>query len=395
MNIQIKEMKKRLVGLVLVCSVLVGISGGVANAAISDGAKCTKVGRIVTVKTKTKTTSFICVKNGTKKVWRVRSATNSKFPNGLYFVVPSLDHPGGEIQVLDGSLPTPLKVVGIGYDVIPALAISTTPDNAALIVTRANGRNQRVDVPGLYRIVRPSLAGDGTKVAIQASETPIASGDPNPFNDSIYVVDIPAGTWRRIGDVPIKGDASTQSEQPAFFPSGDRVAYWAASNECLVVKVRNATTGAELLTIARGGIDGCYQPQRGILDGPRFHIAVSADSTKILIPGQMQIYDSTTGVLLKDLHKVVLDGLEAAGYQSDSRFPGAAGGGTFPLSGSFSPDGRFIAFDGAVQKNGVYGQILARIGIDGTGFTVLRALIPVNPSFSNNFNFSQLLPRWR
>lgn len=386
---------KRFVGLVLICSLLVSVSGEVADAAISDGAKCTKVGQVVTVKTKTRTTAFICVKNGTKRVWRVRPSTDTRFPNGLYFVVPSLDHPGGEIQVLNGSLPTPLKFVGTGYDVIPTLAIFTTPDNAALIIARTDGSKQRVEVPGLYRIVRPSLSGDGTKVAVQASETQIAPGDPNPLNDSIYVVDIPAGTSRRIGDIPIKGDGSTQSEQPAFFPSGDRVAYWAASNECLVVKVRNATTGAELLTIARDGTDGCYQPQRGILDGPRFHIAVSADSTKILIPGQMQIYDATTGVLLKDLHKAVLDGLEAVGYQSDSRFSGAAGGGTFPLSGSFSPDGRFIAFDGAVQKNGVYGQILARIGIDGTDFTVLRALIPVNPSFSNNFNFSQLLPRWR
>jgi hypothetical protein len=318
-----------------------------------------------------------------------------RFPSGLYFVQPALDHPGGAIQVLDGSLQTPLTFAGIGYDVVSEFALFSAPDMSALMMVRADGSTQRVDVPGLYRIGRPSLSGDGTRVAVQASETPMAPGEPNPQTDTIYVVDLPAGTWHRVGAAPTRGDGSTQSEQPAFFPSGDRVAHWAAVNHCLVVEVRNAASGADLLTIGRGGTGGCYQPQRGILDGPRFHVAVSADSTRILIPGQMQIYDATTGALVTDLHQAVLNGLAAAGYQPDPRFPGAAGAGTFPLSGSFSPDGRFIAFDGAVVKGGVYGEILARIGVDGQGFTVLRGPIPAEPKYSNNFNFSQVLPRWR
>ncbi len=253
--------------------------------------------------------------------------------------------------MLDGTLPTALQFVGIGYEVSADFAVFSTPDMSALMIVRPDGSSTRVDVPGLYRIGRPSLSGDGTRVAVQASETQIAPGDPNPQADTVYVVDLPGGTWHRVGAAPTMGDGSTQSEQPAFFPSG--------------------------------------------LDGPRFHVAVSADSTKIVIPGQMQIYNATTGALLADLHQAVMAGLALAGYQPDSRFPGAAGAGTFPLSGSFSPDGRFIAFDGAVQKGGVYGEVLARIGVDGQGFTVLTGSIPADPKYSNNFNFSELLPRWR
>ena len=42
------------------------------------------------------------------------------------------------------------------------------------------------------------------------------------------------------------------------------------------------------------------------------------------------------------------------------------------------------------------GVILCRINIDGSGFTVLRAPVPVPaPQFTNNLNFSPLWPQWR
>lgn len=187
---------------------------------------------------------------------------------------------------------------------------------------------------------------------------------------------------------------STQSEMP-LWASADRVAYWTTETSCLVIKIRDAATAQDVVTIRRNGTSGCYQPQRGVLDGPRFHIAASAAGTRLLIVGQLQVYDTKTGALLADVHQQALDGLSAAGYKPDARFPGAGGAGTFPLAGTFSPDGKQLVFDGAVEKAGELGVGLFRINLDGSGFTVLRPPVQVEPKFSNNHNFSQLLPRWR
>jgi hypothetical protein len=147
--------------------------------------------------------------------------------------------------------------------------------------------------------------------------------------------------------------------------------------------------------IRRDGTTGCYQPQRGIQDGPRFHIAVSSDSARILSAGQMQVYDARTGALIEDLRPAVFLGLERAGFTPDDRFVGQGGGGTYPLSGSFSPDGTAIAFDGAVERNGKFGVLLATISLVDKSFTTYFDPIEVDPQWSNDHNFSQLLPRWR
>lgn len=52
-------------------------------------------------------------------------------------------------------------------------------------------------------------------------------------------------------------------------------------------------------------------------------------------------------------------------------------------------------FDGAVEKDGQFGVILCRIDLGGTGFSVLRPPVQVDPRFSNNHDYSQVLPRWR
>jgi hypothetical protein len=108
----------------------------------------------------------------------------------------------------------------------------------------------------------------------------------------------------------------------------------------------------------------------------------------------MRMYALPSGTLETDLEDEVLAGLAAAGYAPDTRFPGQANRGTFPLDGAFSPDGREILVDGAVVKDGRYGVILARIGVDGSSFTVLSHLIAVDPARSNQHNFSQLNPAW-
>ena len=150
-----------------------------------------------------------------------------------------------------------------------------------------------------------------------------------------------------------------------------------------------------MLTIRRNGTTGCYQPINGVEDGPRFHFAVSQDSARLIIVGEMQIYDAKTGSLLSDIHQKVMDALSAAGYTPDARFPGQGGSGTFPLDGTFSPDGKSIVFDGAVQKSGAYGVLLIQVNTDGTGFTILQGPIQVTPQFSNNHNYSQVNPNWK
>lgn len=317
------------------------------------------------------------------------------FPAGLYVVKPALDHPGGTLELLESTtkLPRPLDFVGVGYDISADLFISTTFDGFVLV--RPDGSTQQLKVPGLYALGRPSLSPDSKQVFVQATASAFtpAPGASRPEDDTVWIVDLATGASRRIGDAPTS--PATQGEQPVWLPSGDRVAYWTSEDQCLVIKVRDAATAKDVLTIRRGGVTGCYQPQRGILDGPRFHISVSHDSSRILSVGQMQLYDSKTGALVGDIHQNVLDGVAAAGYKPDTRFPGAAGAGTLPLSAAFSPDDKQIAFDGAVEKDGQFGVALFRINVDGTGFTVLRPPVPVTPSFSNNHNFSQLLPHWR
>lgn len=324
------------------------------------------------------------------------SAPAAKFPAGLYILRPSLQHPGGIVELVDasgGTVPN-VEIFGQGWDLGPDLIAGPTPQIDGLTLISPNGTSRLLKIPGLYGIGRPALSPDGKQAIVQASETAFAPGVPRTaLDDTVYVVDLATAAFRRIGDKA--AGPSTQSEQPAWFPSGDRVAYWTTESDCLVIKVREVATAKDAITIRRGGISGCYQPQRGILDGPRFHVSISRDSSRLLIPGQLQVYDAKTGALLADVHQPALDALAAAGYKPDARFPGQAMAGTFPLDGALSPDNRQIVFDGAVEKGGQFGVLLCRINVDGSGFTVLKGPIQVEPRFSNNHNYSQLLPRWR
>jgi Tol biopolymer transport system component len=257
-----------------------------------------------------------------------------------------------------------------------------------------------VHVQGLYAIGRPSLSPDGSQIAVQATETPVTPSAPPQFF-TVYVINLADGTWRRL--VPPNSNPTTGNELPEWLPTGGVIAHqgigdYALSPEgmgCDIFRIVDAASGAEKVTIRNDGTTGCYRPARGVLDGPRFHIALTRDGTKLLVVGQMRTYDAATGALLSDIHDSVLAALAAAGYAPDSRFPGQGGGGTFPLDGSFSPDGTQIVFDGAVQKDGSYGVLLMRVNVDGSGFTILDGPIQVTPQFSNNHNYSQLNPLWK
>jgi len=321
-----------------------------------------------------------------------------KFPPGLYVMRPSSEAPGGQIELIGGTLTQSVQIKSIAFDVSADAVV--WGENDTLVVARADGKMERIVIKGLYSMGRPSLSPDGQRVIVQATEEVVVPGATQAPQgavahlDTAYVVDLKTGTWRRVGPVPTS--PSTQSEMPVFFPSGDRVAYWLPDTEqrCLVIKVHDATTLAEVLTIRDRGTTGCYVPKPG--GGARFHFAVSRDSSRIVISAQLQIYDAKTGALVADVRQAALDGLAAAGYKIDTRFPGAQNRGLYPIAASFSPDGKQIAFDGSVEKDGAYGMILCRINVDGSGFTVLRAPVPVPmPRFSNNLNFSPLWPQWR
>lgn len=326
-----------------------------------------------------------------------------KFPSGIYVIRPRAEGPGGQLELIGGTLPRSLLVESTAFDVSADQVVWVGGGGTDFVVARPDGTTQRTTIKGLSGMGRPSLSPDGQRVIVQGTDVVVAPGgtppplgpNGNPLN-SVYLVDLASGTWRRVGAAPTSSPL-VQSEYPVFFPSGDRVAYWVSENNCLVIKIHDATTLAELLTI-RGysGTSGCYQPTRGVLDGVRFHTAISRDSSRIVVSGQLAVYDAKTGALVADVHQAALDGLAAAGYRPDSRFPGQAKAGTFPLAATFSPDGRQLAFDGAVEKDGTYGVILCRIDLDGGGFTILRPPVPVPaPQFTNNLNFSPLSPQWR
>jgi hypothetical protein len=52
-----------------------------------------------------------------------------------------------------------------------------------------------------------------------------------------------------------------------------------------VIQVCDSVSAELTLTIRDGGIVGCYQPEDGVLDGSRLHIAASADGERLLVVG--------------------------------------------------------------------------------------------------------------
>lgn len=162
-----------------------------------------------------------------------------------------------------------------------------------------------------------------------------------------------------------------------------------------MIQVRDCVSGELTLTIRDDGTVGCYQPEEGVPDGPRFHIAASADGGRLLIVGQMQISNLATGELVFDLHEAVFDGLRAAGLRPDDQFEGQGGGGTVPLDGSLSPHGRRIVFGGAVVGPDGPAVMLFSIAVDGSSFDVIGGPYDTDPAATNDHNFSFLNPFWR
>ena len=316
----------------------------------------------------------------------VVDASTPTFPSGTYYVEPFGTQLGGTIRELGGKLTFAPTITGIGFDVNPASIVST--DNASTLrFTSALGVTTTLAIKGLYALVRPSFSPDGKFVAVQATETAVNPPNP-PEYLTIYRVNTTTGDWTKLA--PATNTKLSGNELPEWFSDGKRVSFQGIENDCNILRVINLSPLQTLLTINSGGTTGCFQSS--LQTGPRFHMAVSADAKKILSVGQMQTFDADTGALVSDIRTQVLSALTTAGYAPDTRFSGQGNGGTFPLDGTFANGDKEIIFDGAVSKNGSYGVVLCSIKIDGTGFSILKGPLSVDPSFSNNHNFSQINP---
>ena len=287
------------------------------------------------------------------------------FLPGIYYRQPDLDSFDTVLTKLEGPLPRQISWSGAGFDIRSDAVVFT--DNDKVFLVDPDGRERRITAEGIFQMVRPSLSPDGERVAVQAAESP--GGDLN-----IYTVDLKTGKAARISFL------SVNEESPEWFPNQNKIAYTSFHPvEGLTLHVYDVDAGKEVLSIKDGG---------------SIHLAVSPDGSLLFNPTLARLYDAATGKVVSDLKDKVLAGLEALGYKPDTRFPGQAGKGTFPLDADFSPDGSHIVFDGAVEHDGTYGLVIFRMTITGADVTPLTDIIEVDPSFSNNNNFSQLNPSW-
>jgi hypothetical protein len=299
----------------------------------------------------------------------------------------------------DGPMPVAVEFFGTGYDVADDFVVTVNMDNSGLVLYGADGTRRQVATPGIYALGRPSLSPDAKFVVVQATEAQPSQSAPMPKFLTDYVIDLSTGAFRRLIP-PGSLEVAEGRELPRWFPSGDRILFQTNNfvngpntAGCDIIRIVESSSGAAVITLNDRGPGGCFIPMPG--KGPRFHAEVSLDSSLLLVPGQMQIYEAKTLNLIVDIRSQVLTGLSAAGYRPDSRYPGQGNGGTFPLDGTFSPDNKTITFDGAVEKDGTFGVLLCRINVDGSGFAVLHPPVEVEPKFSNLHNYSQVLPHWR
>jgi hypothetical protein len=77
----------------VIAALSVALTPVAAEASVKNGAKCSKVGQMATIKKKKTSTDFVCVKEGERRVWRVRVGAA---PGG--FVAPG----GGAARPGDG-----------------------------------------------------------------------------------------------------------------------------------------------------------------------------------------------------------------------------------------------------------------------------------------------------
>ena len=253
-----------------------------------------------------------------------------------------------------------------GFDIRPDAFVFVGRDTVNLI--NPGGGERQISVEGILEMNRPSFSPDGKRVAVQARDTLLGPEDLN-----IYIVDLENGEAERISFLGVN------EESPEWFPNDNRIAYSSFSpDEGIEIHIYDVDAGHELSSFGDGAI----------------HLAISPDGTLILNPQLVRLYDVATGSVVSDLKDKVMSGLDDLGYQPDTRFPGQANRGTFPLDADFSPDGGHIVFDGAVERGGSYGMVISQMTTTGDEITPLTGMIDLDPTVSNNHNYSQLNPSW-
>jgi hypothetical protein len=386
-----------LLGLVVLLGAGFAAGGGASLVArTSDAAKCKKGykrvhGKCVKVKKKKKKPTTTTGRTTTTTTTTTAPPPKGGFATGVYFIAPSTTDPNaGTIKLLGGSLPA-IPVTGhSGFDVGRVLVWVY---NSEVHVVQPSGASRVLYIQGLNALSHPSLAPDGTKVVVQATQT----DDPDATYQTSYVIDLSSGNWTLFaptGALPYDG-----SDFPTWSPAGDVIAYEtteinSAGLECTAFNIADASTGAVKGTIRRANDAGCERAASLFWEAPRTNLAFSADGKKLLLVGLLSVVDPANGSELANIKDKVLAGVQAAGYQPDDRYPGRAGATPVALAGGFSPDGTKIAFDGSVRKGDDYYQLVMRINLDGSGFTILDGPFLENPRFAAGVTYSVLSTAW-
>ncbi len=313
-------------------------------------------------------------------IWRIQemSPTNpasdrylkksKPFSPGIYYRLPNLKNPQAILTKFDGKLAREIILNPGGFDMRADRVIY--PNGNELVLVNSDGAKKAVAVSGLYSISRPSLSPDGKKVVVQASQT--ADNPPKDLN--IYVIDLGTTKYTRISP------SADPDESPEWFDRANKIAYSSFSpKDGVSLHIYDLDKKQEIKVIKDAG---------------SLHIALSPDGKYVVSFERHKIFNIESGKQEADLTDNLTARLSQAGYTPDTRFPGSMKSGVFMLDGTFSPDGKYLIMNGAVQKGDQYGEIIYQINNVGEEFKVLVDLVPTNPEFSSGNSFSQENPMW-
>lgn len=287
-------------------------------------------------------------------------------PPGILFRDPATS----TLRALDATPPR-IELLPSGFDVRGGIVAQGDNQNMVRL-WNLQGDLSTIAVQ-LNHMGRLSLAADGTRAVVQATTAPLGQ-PPIGSQFDVYVIDLRDGSSSKLSQTPYN------AESPEWSPVGDLIAWSSFSPE----------EGIDLHLARPDGSE-----HRVIEDEGGLHLAFAPEGMRILNSARMRIIDLASGELVIDLRDEAIAGVRAAGYELDTRFPGQADRGTFPLDGAFSPDGSSLVFDGAVVKDGEYGILIMKMRTDGTGFEIVAGPLTVDPARTNNLNYSETNPLWR
>lgn len=312
-----------------------------------------------------------CTKPNVNIAAKSTNTAASVFPRGMYYRVPNLVDPSAVLTHQTELFVQDITMSPVDFDVQAQQAIY--PNDSRLVIVAPDGTERSVTATGIYQIARPSLSPDGTRVAVQATATKHPDGQAaNPSELKIFVVDLRTGSTQQVSSSGL-----VPNESPTWFNQSDRILYSTFSAaEGVDVHVYDLDLGKIVLTVQDIGWHG---------------IAVSKDDQLFFVPNSMRTYSVSTGALVSDLKAKVTAGILALGFTLQTS---VGDSGSPFLDGDWSLDGKQLVFDVAVIQDGRRGVVIFTVATDGTNVLSVSELIPVNPVFSNNLNYSQLNPIW-